>query len=100
MDDMLTTEYDGCGRCLVGVRRLSRKSDKTSSREKQGNQILGAIGDAGGHIIAWADDWEVSGATDPLIRPGFGPWLRGRWGPMTASRRPAWTGLGGTCGTR
>ena len=27
----------------------------------------------GGHIIAWADDWEVSGATDPLTRRGFGP---------------------------
>jgi hypothetical protein len=22
MEDMLTTEYDGCGRCLVAVRRL------------------------------------------------------------------------------
>ena len=42
MEDMLTTEYDGCGRCLVGVRRLSRKTDKTSSPEKQGNQNLGA----------------------------------------------------------
>jgi site-specific DNA recombinase len=57
MEDMLTTEYDGCGRCLVGVRRLSRKTDKTSSPEKQGNQILSATGDIGGHIIAWADDW-------------------------------------------
>lgn len=26
MEDMLTTDYDGCGRCLVAVRRLSRKS--------------------------------------------------------------------------
>jgi len=26
MDDMLTTDYDGCGRRLVGVRRLSRKT--------------------------------------------------------------------------
>lgn len=81
MEDMLTTEYDGCGRCLVAVRRLSRKTDKTSSPERQGNQILAATGDAGGHVIAWADDWEVSGATDPLTRPGFGPWLRGEMGP-------------------
>ncbi len=81
MEDMLTTEYDGCGRCLVGVRRLSRTTDKTNSPERQGNQILAATGDAGGHIIAWADDWEVSGATDPLTRPGFGPWLRGELGP-------------------
>ena len=36
MDDMLTTDYDGCGRCLVGVRRLSRKTDATSSPKRQG----------------------------------------------------------------
>jgi site-specific DNA recombinase len=81
MEDMLTTDYDGCGRCLVGVRRLSRKTDKTSSPARQADQILQATADAGGHIVAWADDWEVSGATDPLTRRGFGPWLRGEMGP-------------------
>jgi site-specific DNA recombinase len=81
MEDMLTTDYDGCGRCLVGVRRLSRKTDATSSPQRQGDQILQATADAGGHIVAWADDWEVSGATDPLTRRGFGPWLRGEMGP-------------------
>ena len=72
MEDMLTTEYDGCGRCLVAVRRLSRKTDKTSSPQRQGDQDLQAAADAGGHIIAWADDWEVSGATDLLTRRGSG----------------------------
>ena len=81
MDDMLTTDYDGCGRCLVGVRRLSRKTDKTSSPQRQADQILQATAGVDGHIIAWADDWEVSGATDPLTRRGFGPWLRGEMGP-------------------
>jgi site-specific DNA recombinase len=81
MEDMLTSDYDGCGRCLVGVRRLSRKTDKTSSPQRQGDQILEAAADAGGHIVAWADDWEVSGATDPLTRRGFGPWLRAEMGP-------------------
>ena len=81
MEDMLTTDYDGCGRCLVGVRRLSRKTDKTSSPQRQADQILQATAGVGGHIIAWADDWEVSGATDPLTRRGFGPWLRGEMGP-------------------
>jgi site-specific DNA recombinase len=80
MEDVLTTEYDGCGRCLVAVRRLSRKSDKTSSPQRQGDQDLAAAADAGGHIIAWADDWEVSGATDPVTRKGLGPWLRGEMG--------------------
>ncbi|GGS86731.1 hypothetical protein [Streptomyces violaceus] len=34
----------------------------------------------GGHTIAWPDDWEVSGATDPMTRTKPGPWLRHeRW---------------------
>ena len=83
MVDMLTTEYDGCGRCLLGVRRLSRKSDATSSPEQQAEQVLTAAAGVGGHVIAWADDWEVSGATDPLTRPGLGPWLRDEMGPYS-----------------
>jgi DNA invertase Pin-like site-specific DNA recombinase len=81
MEDVLTTEYDGCGRCLVATRRLSRMADDTSSPARQANQDLKAAADVGGHIIAWADDWEVSGATDPLTRKGLGPWLRGEMGP-------------------
>ncbi|MGW2391542.1 recombinase family protein [Streptomyces lydicamycinicus] len=75
------TEYDGCGKCLVGVRRLSRRSESSNSPEKQSGLILKATEEVGGHIIAWADDWEVSGATDPRTRPEFGPWLRGEMGP-------------------
>ncbi|MFB7979605.1 recombinase family protein [Streptomyces vinaceus] len=73
--------YDGCGKCLVGLRRLSRSSDITSSPGKQRGQVLAAVQAYGGHIIAWADDWEVSGATDPMQRPNLGPWLRGERGP-------------------
>ncbi|MFJ3914060.1 recombinase family protein [Streptomyces vinaceus] len=73
--------YDGCGKCLVGLRRLSRSSDITSSPGKQRDQVLAAVRAYGGHIIAWADDWEVSGATDPMQRPKLGPWLRGERGP-------------------
>jgi site-specific DNA recombinase len=50
MDDMLTTDYDGCGRCLVGVRRLSRKTDKTSSPARQADQILDATAGVGGTL--------------------------------------------------
>ncbi|WP_194908687.1 recombinase family protein [Catenulispora rubra] len=78
---MITTEYDGCGKCLVGVRRLSRKVDATSSPERQRDQVLEAVTAVDGHVIAWADDWEVSGATNPLDRPALGPWLRGEMGP-------------------
>ncbi len=81
MDHMLTSEYDGCGRCLVGVLRLSRKTDSTFSPERQRGQILAAAADVGAHIVAWAEDLEVSGATDPMTRPKLGPWLRGEMGP-------------------
>ena len=79
----------------------SRKTDKTSSPQRQGGQDLQAAADAGGHIIAWADDWEVSGATDPMTRKGLGPWLRGRYGPgcLGSWPRPS-IGLAATCGTR
>jgi hypothetical protein len=100
MDDMLTTEYDGCGRCLVAVRRLSRKTDKTSSPQRQGDQDLAAAADAGGHIIAWADDWEVSGATDPVTRKGLGSCLRGEMGPYEGSWSRPWTGWAVTSGIR
>ena len=81
MEDVQVTEYDGCGRCLVATRRLSRRTDSTNSPQKQADQDLKAAAEVGGHIIAWADDWEVSGATDPLTRRGLGPWLRGQLGP-------------------
>ncbi|CAM5315720.1 integrase [Streptomyces spiroverticillatus] len=75
------TPFDGCGMCLLGVRRLSRVSGATSSPERQQNLIMDAVEAVGGHIIAWADDWEVSGATEPMTRPQLGPWLRGEKGP-------------------
>ncbi|NEB32755.1 recombinase family protein [Streptomyces sp. SID14446] len=73
--------YDGCGKCFVGVRRLSRKSDATWSPARQRDNVLSAVASVGGHVIDWADDWEVSGATNPLDRPQLGPWLRGEKGP-------------------
>lgn len=73
--------YDGCGRCLLGVRRLSRVKPATSSPERQRESVLTAAASVGGHIIGWADDGEVSGATDPMTRPKLGPWLRDERGP-------------------
>ncbi|MFE7837519.1 recombinase family protein [Streptomyces sp. NPDC057474] len=73
---MIERPYDGCGKCLLGVRRLSRMKLATSSPERQREDVLTAAGSVGGHIIGWADDWEVSGATDPMTRPQLGPWLR------------------------
>ena len=50
MEDMLTTDYGGYGRCLVGMRRLSRKTDKTSSPQRQADQILQATAR---HMTRW-----------------------------------------------
>ncbi|MFF3257721.1 recombinase family protein [Streptomyces sp. NPDC002932] len=78
---MIERPYDGCGRCLLGVRRLSRMKLATSSPERQRQNVLTAAESVGGHIVGWADDWEVSGATDPMSRPRLGPWLRDERGP-------------------
>ena len=75
------TPYDGCGKCLVAVRRLSRWTDATSSPDRQARQDIDVVDRIGGHIIGWADDWEVSGAVNPLNRPALGPWLRDEMGP-------------------
>ncbi|WP_326734724.1 recombinase family protein [Streptomyces sp. NBC_01022] len=53
----------------------------TSSPERQRDNVLTAAASVGAHIIGWADDWEVSGATDPVSRPKLGPWLRDERGP-------------------
>jgi len=55
-------------------------TDKTNSPQKQANHSLTKAAVNGAHIIAWAIDLEVSGATNPLTRPGLGPWLRGEKG--------------------
>lgn len=73
--------YDGCGECLLGVRRLSRVKPATSSSERRRENVLTAAASVGAHVTGWADAWEVSGATDPVTRPGPGPWLRDERGP-------------------
>ncbi len=79
--DEIERPYDGCGKCLLGVRRLSRVKAATTSPERQREDVLTAVAVIGGHIIDWPDDWEVSGATDPVTRPSLGPWLRDERGP-------------------
>ncbi|MFD3410238.1 recombinase family protein [Streptomyces cyaneofuscatus] len=56
-------------------------SAATSSPERQRDNVLAVVESVGGHVMARADDWEVSGATDPMTRPELGPWLRGERGP-------------------
>lgn len=76
--------YDGCGKCLFGVRRLSRVKTATSSPERRRENVLTATASVGAYIIGWADCWEASGAADPLTRPALGPWLRDEGDPYGA----------------
>ncbi|OLZ72983.1 hypothetical protein AV521_07505 [Streptomyces sp. IMTB 2501] len=54
--------HDGCGKGLLGVRRLSRMKLATWSPERQHEDVLTAAASVGCHIIGCADDWEVSAA--------------------------------------
>ncbi|MFH8621038.1 integrase [Streptomyces vietnamensis] len=56
--DEVERPYDGCGKCLLGVRRLSRVKAATTSPERQREDVLTAAAAVGGHIVDWADDWE------------------------------------------
>lgn len=75
------TAYCGCGKCWVGMIRLSSVKETTDSPEKQESFIEEEAARCGGHIIDWAVDLDVSGATDPFTRKGFGPWLNDKKGP-------------------
>jgi Resolvase, N terminal domain len=79
--DLGTTPYDGCGKCFVGVVRLSSMNETTDSPEKQVEHCREEARANGGHIVGWAVDLDVSGATDPFGREGIGPWLRNEKGP-------------------
>lgn len=78
--DLSETPFCGCGKCLVGLIRLSSMKETTDSPEKQVEHCREEAAANGGHIIGWAVDLDVSGATNPFTRKGFGPWLRGEKG--------------------
>ncbi|MFI6060029.1 hypothetical protein [Streptomyces sp. NPDC051286] len=90
--DEIERPYDGCGKCLLGVRRLSRVKAATTSPERQREDVLAAAAAVGGHIIDWADDWVVSGVTDPVTRSKLGPWLRDERGKYDGLIEPIGAG--------
>jgi DNA invertase Pin-like site-specific DNA recombinase len=69
---------------LLGVVRLSRDTDETTSPERQREAITAYAERKGHRIIGWAEDLDVSGKIEPEKRPGLGPWLR---------RMDEWDGL-------
>ncbi|MFU8849896.1 recombinase family protein [Micromonospora sp. SL1-18] len=63
---------------ILGVIRLSRETDESTSPERQRDAVTKWAELHGHTIIGWAEDLDVSGALSPWDRPGLGPWLRDR----------------------
>lgn len=69
---------------VLGVLRLSRETEESTSIERQ-REIVTTWASAGGHELAGlAIDSDVSAGVAPEDRPGLGPWLRGERGDFAA----------------
>ncbi|MER6076831.1 recombinase family protein [Streptomyces sp. NPDC001833] len=60
---------------VLGVVRLSRVSDETTSPERQRRSIQRWADQEGHVVVGWVEDIDVSGGVEPWKRPGFGKWL-------------------------
>lgn len=60
---------------LLGVIRLSRDTEESTSPDRQRAAIMDYAAEHGHTIIGWAEDIDVSGSVSPFDRPGLGPWL-------------------------
>lgn len=60
---------------ILGAARLSRKTDESTSIERQIDQITYTAKARGDNLIHITEDSDVSGAISPFAREGLGPWL-------------------------
>ncbi|SCF94611.1 recombinase family protein [Streptomyces sp. Ncost-T10-10d] len=60
---------------VLGVIRLSRVSDETTSPERQRRSIQRWADQEGHVVVGWVEDIDVSGGVEPWKRPEFGKWL-------------------------
>ncbi|MET9105229.1 hypothetical protein [Streptomyces zhihengii] len=77
---MIERPYGGCGSGSACSACAACPASWRPSPECQGDVLVAAEA-VGGHIIGWADDWEVSGATDVTTRRKLGPWHGDEKGP-------------------
>jgi len=63
---------------LLGVIRLSRETDESTSPERQREQIQRMAELRGDTVVGWAIDLDVSGAVSPFERGELGAWLEKR----------------------
>jgi len=60
---------------VLGGARLSRKTDESTSIERQREQITLTAQVRGDTLVHIAEDSDISGAISPFAREGLGPWL-------------------------
>ncbi|MFJ5712015.1 recombinase family protein [Streptomyces sp. NPDC093105] len=70
---------------VLGVVRLSKVSDETTSPERQRRSIQRWADQEGHVIIGWVEDIDVSGGVEPWKRPEFGKWLPSTIGKEVSS---------------
>ncbi|MFF4652399.1 recombinase family protein [Streptomyces sp. NPDC001380] len=77
---------------VLGVVRLSRDRDDSTSIARQ-RQYITTWADQEGHVVVgWAEDVDVSGGVAPWLRPELGKWLPATIGtnPTVEAERRAW----------
>lgn len=77
---------------VLGVLRLSRASDESTSVVRQRETIERWANSKGHVIVGWVEDVDVSGGIEPWKRPAFGEWLPSTIGKSVseAEERLAW----------
>ncbi|MET8327676.1 recombinase family protein [Streptomyces sp. NPDC005181] len=70
---------------VLGVVRLSRVSDETTSPERQRRSIQRWADQEGHVVVGWVEDIDVSGGVEPWKRPDFGKWLPSTIGKEVSS---------------
>ncbi|MEV6572095.1 recombinase family protein [Streptomyces sp. NPDC051577] len=70
---------------VLGVVRLSKVSDETTSPERQRRSIQRWADQEGHVVVGWVEDIDVSGGVEPWKRPDFSKWLPSTIGKEVSS---------------
>jgi DNA invertase Pin-like site-specific DNA recombinase len=60
---------------LLGATRLSRKTDESTSIERQREQVTLSAQVRGDTLVHICEDTDISGGVSPFLRESLGPWL-------------------------
>ncbi|WP_326681365.1 recombinase family protein [Streptomyces sp. NBC_01237] len=70
---------------VLGVVRLSKVSDETTSPERQRRSVQRWADQEGHVVVGWVEDIDVSGGVEPWKRPEFSKWLPSTIGKEVSS---------------